>query len=146
MASVRTEPELEYHSLKMKEYRRNDRDKFLARERASRAKAKLQLGADGWKQRARRYNLWHKYKITPEQYDAMLASQNAKCAICGDSQNVKTACGRGHSGRLHVDHDHKTGEIRGLLCNVCNQGMIAVDRIQGWFAKAAEYAARKRGA
>lgn len=146
MARVRTEQELEYHVLKMKEYRRKDRDKFLARERASRARRLLRLGHDGVREMNRKYNLWHKYRITPEQYEAMLAAQDGVCAICGATPKIKVAHGRGQSGRLHVDHDHVTGVLRALLCNHCNQGMIAMDRDPEWANKATAYAAKYRRA
>lgn len=47
--------------------------------------------------------------MTPEQYDAMLSEQAGRCAICQD-----------RPPRLYIDHDHATGEVRGLLCNRCN--------------------------
>lgn len=52
------------------------------------------------------------YGITREQYDALYESQGRTCGIC------KRATGR--SKRLAVDHDHKTGYVRGLLCSTCN--------------------------
>ena len=56
--------------------------------------------------------LWRKYKLTLEQYDEMFEQQNGKCAICSEvSLGVKRLC---------VDHNHKTGKVRGLLCNRCN--------------------------
>lgn len=146
MARFRTEPELEYHALKMKEYRRAAREKFLATERRSRAKAQLRLGADGIKARNRRYNLWHKYRITPQQYDAMFNVQGGRCAICDAKPQVKNAHGRGHSGRLHIDHDHINGNICALLCHICNQGMIAMDRVDDWATKAIAYVAKYRRA
>lgn len=51
------------------------------------------------------------YGITLEQYEQMLTAQNGVCAICG-----RIPTGRS----LHVDHNHKTGEVRGLLCHSCN--------------------------
>jgi hypothetical protein len=60
----------------------------------------------------RKFNLKDKYGITPEVYDAMALAQNGVCAICG-RPNVSNK-------RLSVDHDHKTGKVRELLCNDCN--------------------------
>lgn len=51
------------------------------------------------------------YGITVEQYDEMLDAQGGTCARCDESQD---------SMRLAVDHDHETGEVRGLLCGPCN--------------------------
>ena len=61
----------------------------------------------------RRAVLKSTYGLTIEQYDLILESQNNCCAIC----KTDTPSGR---GRFHVDHNHKTGEIRGLLCHHCN--------------------------
>jgi hypothetical protein len=55
-----------------------------------------------------------RYGLTPEQVDAMRA---AGCAICGAPDSV------GRWKKLHVDHDHKTGEVRGVLCDNCNHGL-----------------------
>jgi Recombination endonuclease VII len=46
----------------------------------------------------------------------MLLSQNGVCSICKDPSRVK----KSRTGILHVDHDHKTGKVRGLICNACN--------------------------
>ena len=46
------------------------------------------------------------------EYDALLVAQGGGCAICGNAPKTR---------RLHVDHDHKTGEVRGLLCHVHNR-------------------------
>lgn len=53
------------------------------------------------------------YGITGEDYEALLAFQGGKCALCQRAT--------GKSKRLAVDHDHKTGEVRGLLCGTCNK-------------------------
>ena len=55
------------------------------------------------------------FGLTQEQYDGMREAQGDVCAIC------KNKCRTGR--QLAVDHDHKTGEIRGLLCQACNQGL-----------------------
>ncbi len=62
-----------------------------------------------------------KYGITPEQYDELLALQRGVCAICGQPERSKTR--NGHVKALAVDHDHETGEVRGLLCDNCNRGL-----------------------
>ena len=54
--------------------------------------------------------------MTPEEFDEILDAQDGGCAIC-----EKTTIEEGRN--LAVDHDHRTGEIRGLLCYNCNRGM-----------------------
>ena len=56
------------------------------------------------------------YGISKEDYLALVEKQGFKCASCGD-----TAVGAEHT--LHIDHDHKTNEIRGLLCAGCNTAL-----------------------
>lgn len=68
---------------------------------------------------ATRYRL-KKYGITPEDYDAMYVRQEGKCAICRQPETNKL---KGSTARLSVDHNHQTGKIRGLLCNLCNTGL-----------------------
>lgn len=58
------------------------------------------------------------YNITEEEYNAMLKEQNGVCAICG-KEDVR-------GKRLSIDHDHKTGKVRGLLCGNCNLGLGAL--------------------
>lgn len=54
------------------------------------------------------------YYLTKEEYDDILITQDYCCAICGDVDSNKN---------LAVDHDHRTGKIRGLLCQLCNGGL-----------------------
>ena len=56
------------------------------------------------------------YGLSQEGYEAMLKRQNDCCAIC-DSPSP------GGHGKWHVDHNHSTGEVRGLLCNLCNSAL-----------------------
>lgn len=51
------------------------------------------------------------YGLTPEAFEEMLSAQNNLCSICHDPFNEKGP---------HVDHDHTTGAVRGLLCGHCN--------------------------
>ena len=62
---------------------------------------------------AKNWNLKNLYGITLAQYNTSLAQQENKCACCNDVF-LKTP---------HVDHDHKTKNIRGLLCGPCNTGI-----------------------
>jgi hypothetical protein len=62
-----------------------------------------------------------KYGLTPATYLAIHDIQDGLCAICGKPE---TKIGRGGEvKRLAVDHDHQTGQVRGLLCNTCNIGV-----------------------
>ena len=67
----------------------------------------------GLRAKQREWNLKRDYGITVEEYDAVHKKQNGLCAICKKESNHK-------SGKLFVDHNHVTGNIRGLLCNPCN--------------------------
>jgi len=71
---------------------------------------------------SRRKYLKHRYSITPEIYEKILEDQGGCCAICKIDSN-KSAYGKHVSPRFSVDHCHKTGNVRGLLCNSCNRGL-----------------------
>lgn len=60
------------------------------------------------------YGLRNNFGMTPEEYYELLELQRDVCAICGKDDGTR---------RLAVDHDHETGEIRGLLCRKCNMGL-----------------------
>ena len=80
---------------------------------------------------SRRYKLKKKYNLTPEGYDVILKRQNGVCAICD---------GIGVDGRrLHVDHCHETGKVRGLLCHDCNRGIGMFKDDSKKLQKAANY-------
>lgn len=69
------------------------------------------------RQEGRKCTLKIKHGMTLEQYNELLVKQNSKCLICGiDVKNTKR-------GILTVDHCHKTGKTRGLLCHCCNAGL-----------------------
>jgi len=73
----------------------------------------------GKREYQRAYRLFGRYGLSVAQYDAMCERQGGKCAICGlppDRNNTR-------SGTLHVDHCHKTGMVRGLLCWLCNSSL-----------------------
>lgn len=59
--------------------------------------------------------MFRKYGVTKEQYLLMLAEQGGKCKLCLRECITKEF--------LCVDHDHATGEVRGLLCRMCNAAL-----------------------
>ena len=61
----------------------------------------------------RRHNLWRWYRMTVEEYDVMFERQDRKCGVCRCSEVPA-------KHHWHVDHNHSTGEIRGILCSNCN--------------------------
>lgn len=79
----------------------------------------------------REIHLRNKFGITPAQYDEILERQGGMCAVCGAPPT------RGIS--LHVDHDHGTGEIRGLLCFRCNNGIGLYHESTDLLERAASY-------
>lgn len=60
------------------------------------------------------------YGLTIEQYLDIAEEQGFVCAVCG-KENF--AMGINHSGLLVVDHNHNSGEVRGLLCHNCNRAL-----------------------
>lgn len=56
------------------------------------------------------------YGLLPGEYDQLLTAQGGTCAICLRAT--------GKARRLAVDHDHETGEVRGLLCKPCNRTIL----------------------
>ncbi len=65
-----------------------------------------------------------RYGLTREEYQELIESQNGVCAICSNPPP--------DGKRLSVDHCHKTGKVRGLLCTGCNLGIGNLgDNVQG---------------
>lgn len=71
-----------------------------------------------------------RYGVTSEQYDQMLIGQGGVCAICGQPDPRRS---------LSVDHNHETGEVRGLLCDRCNTGLGKFQDRADLTAKATDY-------
>jgi hypothetical protein len=91
-----------------KVYRVENKEKLTLREQ-NRDKEKLRL-----------YKLKTKFALSKEDEEKMLLAQDHKCAICKKPEWVVV---RGKVKRLAVDHDKKTGKVRGLLCNNCNRAL-----------------------
>ena len=83
----------------------------------ARTRAWAEANPDEWERHRRKSYLKRTYGITPEQYDDMLAAQGGVCAVCGAPPEDP----RGY--RMHVDHCHDSGRVRGILCGGCNRGM-----------------------
>ncbi len=76
------------------------------------------------------------FGITPEEYDGRLAYQGGECALCGRPPKDGKS--------LHVDHDHDTGYVRGLLCFSCNAALGHLQDDLGRIDAALIYVATKR--
>lgn len=89
------------------------------------------------KERVKKYmadlSLKRYWGMTREEFDSRLEAQGGKCKICG------TCKWMGKGNRPHVDHCHKTGKIRGLLCNLCNVGLGAFKDSTDSLEKAIQY-------
>lgn len=77
-----------------------------------------------------RYNA--RYGITLDEYNEWSKKQNHRCKICG------VLAEHTWHKRLHIDHDHKTGKLRGLLCPRCNWGISHIEDKE-WIIKAQKY-------
>ena len=69
---------------------------------------------------ARRSALKSRYGVTPEWVDVYTAEVGNRCELCGAPPQ---------KNRLHLDHCHDTGKIRGLLCSKCNAGLHTVEKL-----------------
>src|SRR6266404_271849 len=78
-----------------------------------------------------RTNIRRDYDISLEQFDAMLELQAGLCAIC--SQPMQPG------KHTHIDHDHATGNVRSLLCGLCNKGLGHFRDDQALCQAAAQY-------
>lgn len=112
------------------EYRRKPenkaKDKALFNRWRSRPEVKEYL-----KLRERRRNL-RKFGLTIEEWEAKLLEQDGRCAIC---QCLPEDSKR----RFAVDHDHKTGKVRDILCHLCNTALGAFKDDQRIIALAIKY-------
>lgn len=77
----------------------------------------------------KKHNIKKYYGLSWNEYEKLLERFNNKCGICGGIDPIS----------LSVDHDHKTGKVRGLLCNNCNNGLGRFKDSPELLAKAIEY-------
>lgn len=83
------------------------------------------------KEGMKRVHLRNIYQMTEEEYNKLVELHQGGCAIC------RKPCVT-HE-RLSVDHDHVTGEIRGLLCQKCNTAIAMLNEDENLFWNALEY-------
>jgi hypothetical protein len=84
--------------------------------------------------RIQRDKNWRKFGLKPADYFRILEEQGGGCAICGAKTPRRNA-----SKYFHVDHDHATGHVRGLLCNPCNIGIAALGESEDVMTRAIKY-------
>lgn len=82
----------------------------------------------------KRHRVKSLYGITLEELNEMVEDQGGACAICGEL----------HGDRLVVDHDHKTGSLRSLLCRNCNVGLGMFQDDTNRLARAVAYLTEPR--
>lgn len=130
--------------LRVAEWRRANPEKYLAQRKAwyertverrrEYANQFYRANRERWKGLSRKYLMKNTYGITVEVFDKILESQGGKCAIC---RGINKA-----DKQMHLDHDHSTGKIRGVLCQRCNHGLGHFrDNIQ-YLENAAKYLKR----
>jgi hypothetical protein len=123
----------------------NNPEKNLAMQRKWRVDNLEKCRAKGRKWRSENLSAcresWLRYRfgISIEDYSRMFEQQGGRCAICQRHQTELKKT-------LHVDHDHKTGEVRGLLCVRCNSsGLGAFSDSREVVERALDYLARAEG-
>jgi hypothetical protein len=97
---------------RVKRWQQANQERVNAVQRARRANPEV-------KRQMREYHLQRTFGISISEYEAMLAVQDGGCAICKRPPSPSIS--------LHVDHDHETGRIRGLLCFRCNNSLGDLD-------------------
>ena len=114
---VRKTPE-EFHFTGDKTYRRRTCKRCAGVMR----KANLASKPPGeWEEHLRKSHLRRKYGISSEEFYKLLKSQEGRCSICRVEMDSTTR--QNAPKKVQVDHDHKTGQVRGLLCFSCNTGL-----------------------
>lgn len=70
--------------------------------------------------------IFQRYKIVKSEWDKMFQEQKGKCKLCSNKARV-------------VDHNHKTGQVRGLLCDGCNLLVGLIERDLSWITRGLNY-------
>lgn len=117
-----------------------DKNKEYVKEINVRSKAKRKEYYDSPERKIkyRSLDLERRFGLTHEDYLRMLELQGGVCAICG---KVRLNKGKYH---MAIDHCHKSGKVRGILCGWCNKGLGLFDDKPEFLNKAIEYLAKER--
>lgn len=75
-------------------------------------------------------NIKYRYNISKDDYNDLLDNQNNRCPICGKELTDRNT---------HIDHNHETNSVRGLLCSTCNTGLGKFKDSQDNLFKAMKY-------
>jgi hypothetical protein len=89
---------------------------------------------DGLQSRCKSCNVMVTHGITRNDYERMMEQQQGRCAICGSKESKK-----GKTDAFQVDHNHYSGNVRGLLCFECNIGLGKFKDSPEMLKRAAEY-------
>jgi len=110
---------------------RRNRDAVKSRQRAKDWQASN-------RDRVRSNHLQNKYNMSTQDYERLFKEQKGLCKICGKPEtNSHHRTKTPHS--LAVDHDHRTGKVRGLLCALCNSGLGKFKESSQLLQRAKEY-------
>lgn len=99
---------------------------------AARTREWREENREKWAPTARKRHLWQNYRMTEVGFNMVWVLQSGLCAICKDAFLEGDA-------KIHVDHDHATGQVRGLLCPTCNRGLGQFRDDPSLMRSAAEY-------
>ncbi len=122
-----------------KEYRQSNKEKIAERDKeyCSKNAEQTRLRSARWysnnKDRSKNTRLVRKYNITLDDYNKMLLEQDGKCWTCSikiEDTKKKYLC---------VDHNHLTGQVRGLLCDPCNVALGLLKESQEIIANLSKY-------
>lgn len=102
-----------------------------------RLKVYREKNRDRIKNNSYKYNIKSRYNLSMNEYENMKKSQNNLCKIC-NGKNKKTT-----RDRLCIDHCHKTGKIRGLICDSCNNGIARFNEDISILKNAIKYLIKK---
>jgi hypothetical protein len=98
----------DYEINRVKQWQQQNPDRVNASHRRRR-----QADPEVTRLKDREGHLRRKYGLTLNMFEALVSAQLGNCAICGANEDLN----------LHVDHDHRTNKIRGLLCGKCNKAI-----------------------